>query len=423
MGGLLHPFIRKGYEFVPGLHYVGQCGPGGPFAMELEQLGLSCKNLFAPMDDDFDIFEFPDFEFAMCVGVDHYRDRLAAAFPGDVRGVERVMGAVEHLLAAQRLGTPGRHAMADYFSAAGAISLVRWLRASFREFLEWACEEEKLRMVLAASCGDYGLPPASASAAYGLAVLAHYIGGAYYPRGGVGRFKDALMDTCTDAGVQFRTSTPIEAIEVNDGRVVGVVTGEGERVEVDGLVTAIDPRHVYGSMLPSEYFPTRYERRTRTMRSSISACCLYLGLGQDLREHGWGAHNRWVYPSWDLDREYGTVIAGEFPEHLSMFISPNSLKDPTGSMAPPGGTTVEVVVPSPWQKFARWENTLPEERGADYEELVARLKRKIVGELETRHPELVADVHVCELSTPLAFRHHMNAIDGGLYGPAHMPDQ
>jgi phytoene dehydrogenase-like protein len=423
VGGLLHPFTREGYEFDPGVHYVGRCGPGAQFAEELARLDLDATALFAPMDSDFDVYRFPDFEIAMCAGVDHYRARLKTAFPGDTRGVDRVMDAVEHLSAAQHVGTPGRHALAEYLKAAEAIPLLRWMRATYRDFLEWACEDEKLRMVFAAACGDYGLPPGRASAGYGLAVITHYIAGGYFPRGGSGAFRDALVEAGEVRGAEYRPSAGVETIEVRDGAVSGVVTVDGTLHAVDGVVAAIDPRHVYGSMLGGQWVPDRLRKRVDSMESSISACCLYLGLRKDLRDHGWGAHNVWDYPSWDLDRLYGEVVDGRMPEEFSFFISPNSLKDPTGSLAPEGCSTVEVMTFGPWEAFRQWENVPVEQRGAEYDELVDELRTKLMGALETRYPELVSDVEVCELSTPLAFRHHLNLIDGGLYGPAHSPDQ
>lgn len=54
---------------------------------------------------------------------------------------------------------------------------------------------------------------------------------------------------------------------------------------------------------------------------------------------------------------------------------------------------------------------------------VATLKNRMRDQLAARFPELVTDVAVCELSGPLAFRHHLNAIDGGLYGAAQTPTQ
>lgn len=423
LGGLMAPFERNGYEFDPGVHYVGQLAPDQPFAQEFLQLGIDPLDLFAPMDDDFDIFRFPDFEIAMCAGIERYRERLVEAFPGDVRGVDRVVRAVEHLQAAQTLQAPRRQTVGAYMGALGMVSLVRWMKATYAHYLDWACEDDRLKAVFSAQCGDYGLPPSRAPAWLGLGLLSHYASGAWFPKGGSGALRDALVNVATANGAEFHSQTAISRIVVSDGAVEAVESDDGGRWEVDGVVAAIDPRHVYGALLDLEAVPNAIVERLPTTESSLGGLTLYLGLSKDLGEEGWGAQNVWDYPSWDIDALYEPVFRGELPDEMFFFISPNSLKDPTGSMAPQGSTAVEVVTSAPWAPFARWENVPPSERGEAYEENMERLEDRMRGELADRHPELVADIEVCELASPLAFRHHLNAIEGGFYGPAQTPEQ
>jgi len=420
LGGLLAPFALKGYEFSPGVHYLGQLGPEQSFGREFVRLGIDPRDLFAEMDNDFDVFRFPEFEIAMCSNLEHYRERLVEAFPSDVRGVDRVIRAVEHIEAAQTLLSPRRHSLREYL---GALGLLRWIRAPFAAYLDWACEDEHLKAVWAAQCGDYGVPPSRAPAWLALSVIAHYSSGAWFPKGGSGALRDALVEVAESNGAMFYTGTPISRIVASARGVEAVESADGRRWEVDGVVAAIDPRHVYGSMLDSEFVPKNIARRLPSIESSLSGCSLYLGLSRDLRDDGWGAQNVWSYPDWDLDALYEPALRGEMPEERIFFISPNSLKDPTGALAPDGGTAVEVVTLAPWAPFAKWENVPPSDRGDEYEALMETLEREIRSDLGTRHPELVADIEVCELSSPLAYRHHLNAIDGGFYGPAQTPEQ
>ena len=48
VGGLLNSYSREGYSFDPGVHYLGQCGPGQAMDRMLEALGLSSTELLAP---------------------------------------------------------------------------------------------------------------------------------------------------------------------------------------------------------------------------------------------------------------------------------------------------------------------------------------------------------------------------------------
>ena len=75
-----------------------------------------------------------------------------------------------------------------------------------------------------------GLPPAEAPAVFSLlqAIELEDQGddgaplGVYYPTGGFGTFRDALLAACEAAGVELRFGTRVAAVEVEEGQVVGV---------------------------------------------------------------------------------------------------------------------------------------------------------------------------------------------------------
>jgi phytoene dehydrogenase-like protein len=161
----------------------------------------------------------------------------------------------------------------------------------------------------------------------------------------------------------------------------------------------------------------------RDLESSISAMVLSLGVNRDLREVGLGAFNIWDYPSIDIDALYDPIFHGRLPDKPGMFISANSLKDPTGQMAPRGKTSLEVVTLAPYSIFGAWANVPAEERGDDFHLLKDRLRDQLLEQLDARLPGVVEHVEVMDFSTPLAMEGWVNLIDGGLYGPAMTPDQ
>ena len=72
------------YEFDVGVHYIGDCGPGGLFPTIFGGLGMGDRMRFLPLDPDgFDTLHFPDLEFVVPAGWDRYRDRLVEAFPDE----------------------------------------------------------------------------------------------------------------------------------------------------------------------------------------------------------------------------------------------------------------------------------------------------------------------------------------------------
>jgi all-trans-retinol 13,14-reductase len=250
--------------------------------------------------------------------------------------------------------------------------------------------------------------------------MAHYADGAFFPRGGPGALRDALQAAAESQGASFLSDTDVTGIVVEHGRVVGVRTANGEVEAADVVVADVDPRHVFGHLLPSDVVPSRLHDRTMRMESSLSGLMLHLGLKRDLRDHGVGRQNFWLYPSYDIDAQYRTLFAGELPKRPGLFVSPSSTKDPSGKMAPPGGSSLEILTFAPYSLFSKWKDGAPDGELAATKEM---LTRWILDEVERQMPGVIGDVEVCELSTPLAFEHHLAAIEGGLYGPAVTTDQ
>ena len=86
-GGNAQTFRRKRmFDFDVGLHYIGDCGPGGLFPSMLEQLDIADRVEFVPMDQDgFDTYVGPDMTFRAPAGWERYRQRLHEAFPQETR--------------------------------------------------------------------------------------------------------------------------------------------------------------------------------------------------------------------------------------------------------------------------------------------------------------------------------------------------
>jgi len=80
------------YEFDVGVHYIGECGPGGLFTTVFNSLGVGARMKFRQLDPDgFDTLMFPDRTVRVPAGWDAYRDRLVEQFPNDRAGIERAL--------------------------------------------------------------------------------------------------------------------------------------------------------------------------------------------------------------------------------------------------------------------------------------------------------------------------------------------
>lgn len=427
LGGYINPFQRRHYEFDPGVHYLGDCGPGGQIPRLLEDLGIDTTSFFARMDEDgFDVIRFPDVELRIPAGLDRFRDRLVGLFPAETRGIDRYVGYLDTVRRLQTVGgdfATRRVTLDTLRSLARGTALARWVRAPFAALLRHCTRDTKLQAVLAGQCGDYGLPPSRASALMGLAVAAHYADGAWFPRGGSRSLRDALVDAGKAAGATYHRFTEVVRVDVRDGRARGVETADGTYLEADVVVGAIEPQLLFGELVAADALPGRFRRKVERLEPSIASLSLFLGMERDLRDHGLGAFNIWDYPDWDIEALYRPALSGQIPEDWFVFLSPNSLKDDTGALAPEGCSTLEVVTFAPYEAFAEWDGQRALMRGETYRAKKEALADEVLDSVARRYPGLVGDVVVREVGTPVSNTYYANAVAGGAYGPAATPGQ
>ncbi len=426
-GGFLAPFEREGYRFGPGLQYLGMCRPGQFVHQVLTELGIDVAALFCELDPDgFDVFRFPDLEVRMNRDLAAYERRLAALFPHDVAGLARFFAMARDVEAVEDV----MNRLADHEAGLGDLrvfgrlpTMLRWARHSLAELLDHTLSDPRARAVLAAQAGDYGLPPAQASAIVALMVLLHYGDGAFFPRGGSGGLRDALVAAVERQGARIRTRARVRRILVEDRRVLGVELASGERIAADAVVCDADPAVTFGELIAPEELPSRLVRKAQRSEPSLAPFSLFLGLRRDVRDSGLGRFNLWLYPDWDLDALYASAGDAEGPARPWLFVSSGSAKDDSGVLAPPGCSTLEVTTFMPFAPFRRFAHLPAGGRGPEYGALKQAIADRMLAELERQIPGLVRDVAVREASTPLTNVDYVGAPEGGAYGPAATPGQ
>jgi phytoene desaturase len=426
IGGFLAPFSLDGYTFDPGVHYVGQARRGQQLDQTLGSLGIDVDSMFVEMDPDgFDIYRFPGLEVSMCRGVERYRDRLVERFPHDRDGLHRLFDIVEHYraLAGRWPMEPASFQLSDLRMLRHLPSVMRWMRSSFAELLAHVVRDPRARSVLAAPDADVGLPPSRLSAIAGVALLAHYLDGAFFPRAGGGALRDAVVESATRNGATFRTGADVAEILLARSAVKGVRLASGETLEADVVIADIDPTITFGQLLPRNAVPSRLRRKVARTEPSLATFTIFLGMKRDLRAQGLGAFNVWQFPTWDLEAVYAPALAGRIPDEPAWFLSSSTSRDDSGTLAPPGCSTLQILINCPWQPFAKWASIPPERRNDEYHQLRQDIADRLLADVDRKWPGLVGDIAVARVSTPLSNHDYARAVQGGIYGPAHTVSQ
>ncbi len=431
-GGWCHSFTLGGYRFSPGVHYIGQLGPGRPMRQIYEGLGVSGDLTFFELNPDgFDHVQVGPPEragglragtrFSIPKGREALAERLAKRFPGDAEGIRAYLRDVA-ALARELDELQEIRSLGDALAIPLRYPHVR--RLGLRRLdavLRARVQSPVARAILAIQGGDYGLPPEEAPVAMHAAIQAHYFDGGYYPRGGAFAIPRAFRRALKRTGGELRVSTPVTAILTErDGgrrRAVGVRVAGGEELRAQRVVSNADPWVTYHDLVGREHLPWRLRARLSRTRWSVSALSLFMAVDMDLRAAGLDSGNLWYTDTPDLGALYRSARwdaakpAGTFP---SFFLTCTTLKDPTKLHR--GHHTLEAFAFVDYAPFARWEGSRHGDRPASYEALKAGLKEKFFRTIERVLPGLRDHVVFADLATPLTNEHYIRGHRGGIYG-------
>jgi all-trans-retinol 13,14-reductase len=420
-GGYTNPFSRKHFHFDPGIHYIGECGPGGSFRHLLDRLGLQDVRFTELDPDGFDHYVFPDYEVKNCVGLDRFRDRLAADFPRERAGLDRFFRLLHDVDTTLRLA-PRVKGAGDLFTVLrSAPGLLRWSRATLKELLDHHFDDPRLKAAVAGPCGDLGLPPSRLSAFLHMGVLTHYSRGAYFPHRGSSGLRDAFVDGLQQEGAVLHRNARVERILHEGGRVTGVRTVDGRTFHADAVISNAQATDTY-AMVGHEHLGRRLRTKVQGIEHSYGSLVVFMGVDGALDTSAIGSANIWSYGSTDIDQTYTDTLepsegAGSF------FLTVPTNKDPEGELAPPGMQIVELVTLCPSAPFRQWFGDKTMKRGEAYVALKERLADHYLERAEKHLPGLRDHVVLREVATPATNVSFTLSPDGNIYGPAHTPAQ
>ena len=195
--------------------------------------------------------------------------------------------------------------------------------------------DERLQRVFTFQALYAGVPPQQALAAYAVIAYMDTVAGVYFPRGGMRAVPEALAAAATEAGVEFRYSSSVAALERSGSRVTAVRTDAGERIACDAVVLTTE--------LPLTYeLLGRTPRRPIKVRPAPSAVVVQVGVpavGSKLVHHNISFGHKWAGTFDEIIRE------GKLMSDPSLLVTRPTAGDP--SLAPAGRDLLYILAPSP----------------------------------------------------------------------------
>lgn len=417
---------RVTYEFDVGIHYLGDCGPGGLFPSIFGALGVGDRIHFRPLDPDgFDTLHFPDLEFSVPVGWDRYLQRLVDAFPQDRAGLERVVGVLRSVAEESR---------ARSLPGAETPTFDRWAFRSLAELFAEGELSERAQAVLDHWSGLYAGGPSQTAVAMHAAIIDHYMRGAYYPEGGGQVLPARLIQVIEAHGGEVRCLAPVRRILVEDRRATGVELEDGTTVAAtEAVVSNADHARTVFGLVGEEHWDPATVRWTREATMTLGLVCVYLVL--DIEVSGPNT-NHFVFPSYATDGLYEGLDAGELEgPDMFAYVAMASRKDPGNeALCPEGQTNLQVMTLAP-RGYDWWGVEVGPAEGGHYrrgERYRARKAQLTDALIDAAEAALAHDLagrslrdHIvhCETATPLSQERYTRSTGGTSYGYVHSPEQ
>jgi phytoene dehydrogenase-like protein len=113
--------------------------------------------------------------------------------------------------------------------------------------------------------GNFASPYAAGSAY----VLLHHVFGEVNGKkgawghaiGGMGAITQAMSKAAAERGVEIRIASPVREVLVEHGRAVGIVTESGEAIRARSVVSNLNPKLLYGSLIDPGVLPQDFRER------------------------------------------------------------------------------------------------------------------------------------------------------------------
>jgi len=427
-GGNAQTFRRKRmFDFDVGLHYIGDCGPGGLFSTMMEQLGMADRVEFVPMDQDgFDTYLGPDVKFRTPVGWDRYRQRLQETFPQETRAIDRYLDTLRSVAGAFMGAAP---------SGAPPVTQLlgkHWSQCTVGEVFDALEMSDRLRHVLGAQCALYASPWSKGPLGMHALITDHYMRGAYFIRGGARPLVEGLIQVVEDGGGELRLRQRVKRIIVEDGKAVGVESAKGEQIRAPLVISNADAKRTFFDMVGEQHLSQGLLEQVKDYRMALPLFVIYLAMEVDPSELGLGATNLYLIPAYNLEEQYAACYDGRFPDKPHIYMSIASLKDPVSeNLAPPGYTNLQVMTLAP-AELSTWGVTqgpgsAPTKsayrHGPSYEAAKHELERRMLSVVEEMLPGFIRKVVWQECATPLTQERFTLSTGGTSYGLEHTPDQ
>lgn len=225
------------------------------------------------------------------------------------------------------------------------------------------------------------------------------------PTGGMGSVSDELAQIAREFSVTIRTSMPVSRIVIDNGRVAGVETENGERFDSMTVISNVDPKRTIMELVGARHVETGFIHRIRHLRMRGNAAKLHLALDglptfDGLTKKDYAERIVIAPDEHYVERAFNPAKYGESSPEPVLEITFPSFRD--SSLAPTGKHIMSAVVQyAPYELKGGWTDNARKE----FEAAAIRV-------IERYAPDIAQRITASELLTPVDIEREFH-ITGG----------
>ena len=404
-GGSAGYFEREGYRFDVGASMIfgfGDQGTTNLLTRALAAVGMTLETIPDPVQIHYHLPQGLDLKVHR--DYEKFLQALTAHFPKESQGIRKFydqcwqvfncLNAME-LLSLEELG----YLLRVFFQQPGAcLGLVKYLPQNVGDIARRYIQDPELLKFIDMECYCWSVVTADRTPMInaGMVFSDRHYGGINYPKGGVGKIAQKLVEGLEKTGSEIRYKARVTEILLEKGRAVGVKLADGSQYQAQRIVSNATRWDTFGSLLSSENIPKSEVDWQKRYQKSPSFLSLHLGVQANVLPLGTECHHILLEDWQTMEDEQGTI-----------FVSIPTLLDP--SLAPADHHIIHAFTPS-W--LTVWQGLSPQQyqakKEADGDRLIERLEKIF--------PGLSAGLDYQEVGTPRTHRRFLGRQDG-TYGP------
>jgi len=278
-------------------------------------------------------------------------------------------------------------------------------------------KNEKLKGIINAQWGYYGLPPSKLSPIYySLPFMGYLENGGFYPKGGSQAISDAFVKYITEHGGKVMLKTRVEEILVKDGAAHGVRTNDNQTFEARAVVSNANPPDTFTKMMSPGENLAEYLDKMSKYTVSLSSFQIWLGLKKDLvGKLGLKDAEIFYWNTYDHESSFNAMVEGRIEDADGYGLSLYDNLYP--GYSPDGKNTVNIMTLMGYDYWQKYEEDYFAGNKAAYKADKERIANILIDKVEaTLMPGIRDAIEVREIGTPLTNVRYTGNYRGAIYG-------